>query len=185
LPRRNNALLRVVGRAGLTVLGWRVEGNFPDLAKFIVIVAPHSSNWDFVVALAIDLATDLEAVWFGKHTIFRGPFGTVLRTLGGIPVRRDESHNVVDQLVAEFQRRERMVLALAPEGTRRRVVEWRTGFWYIARGAQVPIVPGGLDYARRRAVIGEPFWPTGRIDEDLHTLQEFYRPFVPKRTRRP
>src|SRR5262245_50258158 len=108
-----------MGRLGMRLMRWRVEGQFPDLPQFVIIVAPHTSNWDFIAGLFCDLALDLKAGFLAKHTIFIGPFGTWLKSLGGVPVVRSASHNVVAQAAAEFARQEQMVLAIAPEGTRR------------------------------------------------------------------
>jgi 1-acyl-sn-glycerol-3-phosphate acyltransferase len=160
---------------------WRVDGNFPDLRKFVIVVAPHTSNWDFVVALFCDLALDLEAGFLAKHTIFVGPFGRWLKSLGGIPVVRSASHNVVAEVSAEFARRDRMVLAIAPEGTRRKVTSWKSGYWHIARAAGVPIVPVGLDFAKRAAVVGPVRHLTDSLSDDEAALREFFAGVTPKR----
>lgn len=159
---------------------WRVVGEFPNLRKFVIIVAPHTSNWDFVVGLLCDLALDLDAVWLAKHTIFVGPFGRWLKSLGGIPVVRSASHNVVSQVSAEFARRDQMILAVAPEGTRRKVEEWKSGYWHIARAAGVPIVPVGLDFGQRAAVIGSPRLTTDSLDQDEAAFKEFFAGVTPK-----
>ena len=164
----------------MQAMRWRIEGQFPDLQKFVIIVAPHTSNWDFVVGLLCDLALDMDAAWLGKHTIFVGPFGRWLKSLGGIPVERSASHNVVSQVAAEFARREQMILAIAPEGTRRKVEAWKSGYWHIARAAGVPIVPAGLDFARRAAVIGPPRWTTDSLADDEAELKAFFEGITPK-----
>jgi 1-acyl-sn-glycerol-3-phosphate acyltransferase len=164
----------------MRLLRWRIDGQIPDLRKFVLIVAPHTSNWDFVVGLCCDLALDLDAVWLGKHSIFVGPFGRWLRSLGGIPVVRSSAHNVVAQAAAEFARRDQMILALAPEGTRRKVDSWRSGYWHIARAAGVPILPVGLDYARRAAVIGTPRSTTDSLAEDEAAFRQFFAGIIPK-----
>lgn len=155
----------------LRVLDFRVEGDLPNLSKFVIIAAPHTSNWDFPVGMAAKLALGLGAVWIGKHTIFRGPFGTILRALGGIPVDRSASSDVVGQIVAEFARRAQMVFALAPEGTRKKVERWKTGFYRIARGANVPIVPVALDFGSRVVRIMPAFTTTGDADADIAELR--------------
>ena len=165
----------------MRLLGWRVDGQFPDLSKFVIIVGPHTSNWDFICALFCDLSLDLEAGFLAKHTIFVGPFGRWLKSLGGIPVVRTASHNVVSQVAAEFARRERMVLAIAPEGTRRKVDTWKSGYWHIARAADVPIVPVGLDFARRAAVIGPLRHPTESLPDDEAYFRAFFATITPKR----
>ena len=180
VPRRRKGFLRRVGRLGMRLLGWRVVGQFPDLPKFVIIVAPHTSNWDFICALFCDLALDLEAGFLAKHTIFVGPFGRWLQSLGGIPVVRSASHNVVTQVAAEFARREQMVLAIAPEGTRRKVETWKSGYWHIARAAGVPIVPVGLDFAKRAAVIGPLRFPTESLEQDEEEFRKFFATITPK-----
>jgi 1-acyl-sn-glycerol-3-phosphate acyltransferase len=164
----------------MTVLRWTIEGDIPDLPKFVLIIAPHTSNWDFVVALFADLALDLEAAWMGKHTIFRGAFGTWLRGLGGIPVVRHEAHNVVAQMVGEFGRRDRMILAIAPEGTRKKVERWKSGYWHIAHDAGVPILPIGLDFGRRAIVIGTPLTTSDSHQRDEAILKEFFAGITPR-----
>jgi 1-acyl-sn-glycerol-3-phosphate acyltransferase len=142
----------------LSLFGWKVVGSFPDLPKALIIVAPHTSNWDFIAGFWAYLALDLHANWFGKHTLFVWPFGVILRRFGGIPVHRESrvARQVVDVYVEAYQSRDRMLLAIAPEGTRRRVEEWKSGFHRIALGAGVPIVRSRWTIAcrgdRRRAV---------------------------------
>lgn len=181
VPRRHRGLLQRVGRLGMRILGWRIDGRLPDLAKFVIIVVPHTSNWDFFVGLFCDLALDMDASWLAKHTIFRGPFGPLLKSLGGIPVVRSASHNVVSQVAAEFDRRDQLVLAITPEGTRRKVKSWKSGYWHIARAAGVPILPVGLDYARRAAVIGPLREPTDSIEDDEAEFRRFFAGITPKR----
>lgn len=181
VPRRNRRGLRRLGLIGLRLMRWRVEGEFPDLKKFVIIVAPHTSNWDFIAALFCDLALDLEAGFLAKHTIFIGPFGRWLKSLGGIPVVRSASHNVVSQVSAEFARKDRMVLAIAPEGTRKKVTTWKSGYWHIARAAGVPIVPVGLDFGRKAAVIGQPRQATESLESDEAEFKAFFAGIMPKR----
>lgn len=181
VPRRNRRLLQRAGRMGMRLMRWRVEGEFPDLRKFIIIIAPHTSNWDFIAALFCDLALDLEAGFLAKHSIFVGPFGRWLKSLGGIPVVRSASHNIVSQVAAEFARRDRMVLAIAPEGTRRKVQSWKSGYWYIARAAGVPILPVGLDFGRRAAVIGPLREATDSLENDEAAFRAFFATIVPRK----
>lgn len=152
-------------------LGWRIEGEVPDLPRLVIIAAPHSSNWDFVVGIAAKLALGLRVLWLGKDTLFRGPLGFVMRSLGGMPVDRSTSRDVVSGIVEEFARQQRLVLALAPEGTRKQVERWRTGFYHIAHGARVPIVPVALNWGAHAVQIGAPFRTTGNLEEDLLTLR--------------
>ena len=150
-----------MGRALLRALRWRIEGEIPNVAKFVLIVAPHTSNWDFVIGIVAKWALGIRVTFLGKNTLFRFPFGAAMRALGGVPVDRSASHDVVRDIVAEFARRERMILALAPEGTRKHVERWRTGFYHIARGAGVPILSVALNYGVRAIQIGPLFTSVG------------------------
>jgi 1-acyl-sn-glycerol-3-phosphate acyltransferase len=161
-------------------MGWRVEGEIPDIPKMVIIVAPHSSNWDFIVGVAAKLAMRLRVKFLGKDSLFSFPLGIVMRRLGGIPVDRSASNDVVTSIVAEFEKRRQMILAVAPEGTRRKVERWRSGFYHIARGAGVPIVPVTLNWGRRAVEIGGAFMPTGDGDADLLHLRQHFAG-VPRR----
>ena len=154
------------------MLGWRVDGQIPNLRKFVLIVAPHTSNWDFPVGIGAKLALGLGAIWLGKHTLFSFPLGIILRGLGGIAVDRSASNDVVQQVAGEFAKRDRLALALAPEGTRKQVERWRTGFYRIAHAARVPIVPVALDWERRAIRLMEPFITTGNVDADIAALRQ-------------
>ncbi|KAF1054880.1 MAG: hypothetical protein GAK43_00619 [Stenotrophomonas maltophilia] len=179
LPR--NALAGALGQFVLRLAGWRIEGTLPDLPRFVVIGAHHTSNWDFVLFIAVKFVLRLNARWFGKHTLFRGPWGRLMRHWGGIPIRRHQRLNTVDQAVQAFAEREELILVLSPEGTRRKVERWKMGFYHIARGAGVPVVLAALDYPARRIVLGEAFQPTGDEDADLRYILGFYRAYAPKR----
>lgn len=176
IPRRGGALGPWMGRTLLRLLGWKVIGNFPDLPRGVIIVAPHTSNWDFVVGFSAYLALDLHANWFGKHTIFVGPIGTLFRRFGGIPIHRESraAAQVVDVYASEFATRDRMYLAIAPEGTRKKVAEWKSGFYRIAHRAAVPIVPVALDFGRSRVIIGEPFTAGGDWEADKDRIRALY-----------
>lgn len=179
LPR--NPLAEWVGRVALKLMGWRIEGALPQLDKFVVIGAHHTSNWDFVIFIAAKFILRLNARWFGKHSIFRWPFGALMRFWGGIAIRRDRQGNTVEQAVRAFREHEQFVLILSPEGTRKKVQRWKMGFYHIALGAGVPIVLAALDYQQRRIVIGPTFTPTGDEVADLRAILEFYQPFMPKK----
>ena len=155
-------------------MGWNVEGEIPNLPKLVIIAAPHTSNWDFVVGVSAKLALGLDVMWLGKDTLFRGPRGWMMRRLGGRPVDRYASHDVVRDVVGEFARRDRLIVALAPEGTRKRVERWRTGFYHIAHAARVPIVPVALNFGARAVQIGAPFTTTGDVDADIAALRQRY-----------
>jgi 1-acyl-sn-glycerol-3-phosphate acyltransferase len=176
-----NPLAECVGRTALKLMGWRIEGELPRLDKFVAIGAHHTSNWDFVIFIALKFVLRLNARWFGKHAIFRWPFGGLMRSWGGIPIQRHLSLNMVEQAIQGFQGNREFILVLSPEGTRRKVERWKMGFYHIALGAGVPIVPGALDFANRRVVIGPPFQPTGDAEADLKALLAFFLPYEPKK----
>lgn len=138
----------------------------PDLAQFVVIVAPHTSNWDFFAGLAAKWALGLDVRWLGKHTLFLPPLGWFMRGIGGVPVDRTNRQNLVEQSVHEFRTRDRFVLVLAPEGTRRKVPEWRSGFWHVAKQAGVPICCVALDWSRMVVRLGPTTMP---VEDDAAT----------------
>jgi 1-acyl-sn-glycerol-3-phosphate acyltransferase len=175
--------MRAVGRGMLALLGWRVEGEVPDLPKFVIAVAPHTSNWDFVVGASAMFALDLRLAFIGKHTLFRGPFAPVLRWMGGIPVDRSSPHGMVSESVAGFAGVERRILVIAPEGTRRPVPQFKSGFLHIARGAHVPVVLATLDYQARCVRLGPAFEPGEDIEEERRKTEAFFAPIRGKRAR--
>lgn len=181
IPRAGGPISRAVGRGVLALLGWRVQGNLPDVRQAVIIVAPHTSNWDFVIGIAAKLGMGLHASWLGKHTLFRGPFGWFMRRLGGIPVDRTHSQDAVSQAVARFAESDQMVLGLAPEGTRKAVPRWRSGYYHIAHGAAVPIIPVALDWPTRALVVGPPVHPSDDMRADLAALGAFYAPWRGRR----
>ena len=166
--------MRAVGRAALRLLGWSIEGEIPDRPKFVIAVAPHTSNWDFIVGVAAMFALDLKLAFLGKHTLFRGPFGIVMRWLGGIPVDRSSPHGVVGDAVAEFERSDARLLAIAPQGTRKPTRRFRSGFLHIARGARVPIILATLDWGARVVRFGPPFEQSDDLEADLRRVEAFY-----------
>ena len=153
-PQTRRPWLRALGWWLMQRAGWRFEGQIPDAPRFVVIVAPHTSNWDFPVGLAAKWALGLDAHWWGKDTLFLPPLGWFMRANGGIPVDRRNRQDVVDRTVDAFRTNERFALALAPEGTRKKVTQWRSGFWHVARGAGVPIVCVALDWEHRVMRLG-------------------------------
>jgi len=168
-------LTRAVGRIVLWFASWRVEGSLPERPKFVICVGPHTSNWDFVVGYAAKMTVGVRASWLGKHTLFRGPMGPLLRWMGGIPVDRRAAHGVVEQAAEWFSRRPSLVLGIAPEGTRRRVERWKMGFYHVARLAGVPVVPVALDWGSHRIRIGDPVDVGHDEGEELERLLSFFR----------
>jgi 1-acyl-sn-glycerol-3-phosphate acyltransferase len=174
-PRRGSPFTRALARRALALFGWRVEGDLPEIPRFVLIVAPHTSNWDFPICVLAMFATGLRLSWLGKHTIFRFPVAGLLRWLGGTPVDRSGSQGTVDVAIENFRARGQWVLGLSPEGTRRRIDQWRTGFHRIAVGAGVPIVPVWLDYRNRVLGIGAPVSPTPDVAADMARLAVWFR----------
>ncbi len=178
-----NTLLRAGSVAFLRLAGWKLQGQLPpDTPKSVLIAAPHTSNWDLPYTLMVAFALRLNVCWMGKLSIFRWPYGGVMRWLGGIAVDRDKSTNLVAASAAKLTEADgRMQLIVPPEGTRGRTRHWKTGFYYIAQQAQVPIVLAFLDYERRVGGLGPVFRPTGDIERDMVEIKRFYAPIKGKR----
>ena len=183
IPLRGNGFTRALGHAMLRLLGWRVEGEVPNLPKFVIAVAPHTSNWDFVVGLAAMFALDLRIGYLGKHTLFRWPFGAILRWTGGIPVDRSSPHGVVGESVAAFSKMDRRILAIAPEGTRSQVRQFKSGFLQIARGAGVPVMLATLDWGAKVVRMGPTFEPGEDVEADRRRTEAFFASVRGKRSR--
>ena len=155
--------------------GWKSEGHKPDLPRYVIIAAPHTSNWDFIFTLCLAFIHRLNAVIMMKDAWFRWPLGPLFRWLGALPIDRSRINNVVAQSIERFQQRDRLVLVVPPSGTRKRVLYWKSGFYHIANGAGVPIVLGFLDYRRKVGGFGPIVQPTGDIDADMAVIRAFYR----------
>ena len=166
---------RSLGHLILRVNGWRWHGDIPETPRFVLIAAPHTSNWDLVYMLAFSWITGVKLSWMGKHTLFQGWRGAMLRRLGGVPIDRRSPQGMVGQMVDLYEQRERFVLAIPPEGTRKLVPRWKSGFYHIARGANVPIVMGYLDYARKEGGFGPSLLPTDDLRADMDALRAFYQ----------
>jgi 1-acyl-sn-glycerol-3-phosphate acyltransferase len=171
---------RIWARLFLGALGWRKEGELPNVPKFVMIAAPHTSNWDMPIMLALGFLLHAKLFWMTKESVFRGPFGVFLKWLGGIPIDRSKANGVVGQCIEMFGKHDKLVLAVPPEGTRKKVRAWKTGFYHIAVGANVPIALGYLDYGRRRGGVNRLFQPTGNYDTDIVEIQAFYANITPK-----
>src|SRR5665647_1195129 len=178
VPRRGNAISRAIGRAMMRIGGWKFEGVVPDQPKFVVIVAPHTSNWDFVLGVAALFTLGFRVSFLGKHTLFKWPLGIFMRWLGGISVVRSVSRDRVTENINAFNSSDKLILAVAPEGTRKLVKEWKTGFYHVAHGAHVPIIPVSFDYGTRIIRLDSLFWTTGDVDGDIRKMKEFYRGVV-------
>ncbi len=165
---------RGIGKIYLRGGGWRIAGAFPAESKVVAIVAPHTSNWDFPLGVAVLFALELRVSWLGKHTLFETPLKGFFRWLGGIPVDRRSSHGVVDACVKSFETAPALLLALAPEGTRKGVSRWKSGFYSIAMEAGVPILPVVFDYREHVIHLRPLFRPSGSLAEDLPRVQALF-----------
>lgn len=167
--------LPAIGQAALLLSGWRIAGRLPDAPRYVIIVAPHTSNYDFFVGLAAKFALGLKARWLGKHSLFRGPVGWILRALGGIPVDRARPDGTVEAVLEELHASPTFVLALSPEGTRKHIPHWKTGFYRIALAADVPVAPVAFDWSTRTIALLPPFRVTGDQAADIAHLRGLYR----------
>lgn len=170
-------MLQGIAKFILKVCGWTPVGDFPDLDKAVFIAAPHTTNWDGIWLLVYKVAFDIDVHFLAKHTLFWWPLGTVLRALGAMPLDRGDSASIVSQVTEEFAKRDKFWFALSPEGTRKWQPHWKTGFYRIARAANVPIVLAFIDYPSKRMGIGITLPPPRNIERDLRSFREFYEPF--------
>lgn len=170
-----------IGNAYLRLNGWTAYGAVPAAKKYVLIAAPHTSNWDFpfTIALAFQLGIDIR--WMGKDALFQGPKGAIFRSLGGIPVDRSKNTNMVDRMVELFAEQDALALAVPAEGTRGKGTYWKSGFYHIASRANVPIALGFLDFTRKRGGIGPLLMPTGDIRRDMDQIRAFYADIGPHR----
>lgn len=174
-PRTNGGFLAWLGVQLLRLLGWRVTGQLPDVPKAVLIMAPHTSNWDGVLGLAAIQGLKVRVNVLGKDSLFVGPLGWLLRHLGVIPVNRTSHQGMVEDIAARFRREEKLYLAIAPEGTRHAAEYWKTGFYQIAQAAQVPIVLVAFNYQCNEAQILSSLMPTGDMQADLEEIYRRYR----------
>ena len=174
LPRRGNAVSRALGHALLALGGWRIEGEFPDRAKMVAIVAPHTSNWDFLVGISAVWALGLRVRFLGKHTLFRPPLGWLMRWFGGVPVNREAPQGLVPQAVEAICEADAIFLAITPAGTRSSTKPWKSGFYHIAHAARVPILPIAFDGARRTIRLFAPIETSGDHADELPRLRALY-----------
>ena len=173
----HSAFLRWLARLTLRAGGWKVVGALPNVPKAVMIVAPHSSNWDGLWGFAVKIALGFEVRVLGKSQLFWWPLGPVLRKLGAIPLDRSSPQGTIGQAVQLIKRSDRMWYAITPEGTRKRVETWKGGFWKIARDAGVPIIPAYFDYPTKTVGVGELFWPTEDLQADMAAIRAWYRPW--------
>lgn len=164
-------LLRLLSNSIMRLTGWRVEGTLPDIPKYILIGAPHTSNWDFVLFLGIVFRLRISVRYMGKAELFNSPFGWFFYWCGGIPVDRKKSAGLVEQMVEACHQAKKFILVIAPEGTRYHVTEWKRGFYHIAKNAGIPIVMVKVDGVKKTAYVGEVFQPGEDIEADMNAIQ--------------
>lgn len=158
----------------LRLTGWQFEGPLPTEEKYVCLAVPHTSNWDALLLVTLLQSIGLEMQWMIKDSWVKSPLGPALRRLGAVAINRDRATNIVQQMIEEFRRRDRFVLGIPPEGTRSRAEHWKSGFYHIAVGAQVPVVPGYLDFSRKRAGLGPAIPMTGDVRADMDRIRAFY-----------
>ncbi|OSZ72514.1 acyltransferase [Sphingomonas sp. IBVSS1] len=162
------------------VMGWKAVAERPIPRKAVIIAAPHTSNWDFVYYIGLTRELGIETSFMAKRQLFRWPLGNFMRQMGGVEVNREAGGNYVQAMIDEFNRRDDFLLTIAPEGTRKSVGQWKTGFYHIALGAKVPLIIGMMDYAKKTGGLGVAFMPTGDYAADMARVEEFYRSTTPK-----
>jgi 1-acyl-sn-glycerol-3-phosphate acyltransferase len=171
---------RAIARAILRWAGWRTQVIPPGTSRYVLIGAPHTTNWDFVLALLLMTVEQIPIRFMGKDSLFHGPMGVLMRGLGALPVNRREKNNLVDQVAARFAENDELIIGISPEGTRKKASRWRTGFYYIALKAKVPIVMAYLDYQNKVCGLGPSLMPSGDIQADFKVIRAFYSGIVGK-----
>jgi 1-acyl-sn-glycerol-3-phosphate acyltransferase len=169
-----SALLRAIANLILRLSGWHVDGKLPDIPKYIIIGAPHTSNWDFVLFLGVIFHLKVNVNYMGKAELFRNPFGWFFYWCGGVPVDRKKSTGLVEQMVKVCEQSDKFILIIAPEGTRHFVTEWKRGFYHIAKTAGIPIVMAKVDGKQKTVRVGQIFQPTEDMEADIKTIQGFF-----------
>ena len=177
-PRAGSAFLAWFGRCGLRLLGWQVSGAFPDNKKMIVVVAPHRSNWDWIIGVCGLWALRLKFSYLIKDAVMVWPLSALIRRTGGIPIDRSSPEGVLDQVIRAFHEADKLYFAITPEGTRKEVSRWKTGFLRIAYEAEVPVVPMVIDSQNKVFHFHAPFQLNHDVESDLESVQDFYKPYI-------
>tara|TARA_B100001079_G_scaffold269473_1_gene281751 strand:- start:1464 stop:2060 length:597 start_codon:yes stop_codon:yes gene_type:complete len=177
LRGKRSILLRKIARFGINISGWTIKGMVPDEERIVIIAAPHTSNWDFVLAMLAIFGLNIKLRWLGKHSIFKPGFKIFFKWLGGIPVYRDNPSNLIDNVVKIVKKEKSIVIAMTPEGTRKKVKRWKTGFLRIAKQTHSKILLISIDAPTKSIEIGRIFNPTGNSEDDLAFIQKYYSSF--------
>ena len=177
LRGNRSQILRKIGRFGINISGWTVKGQVPDEERIVIIAAPHTSNWDFILAMLAIFGLNIKLRWLGKHSIFKPGFKKFFEWLGGIPVYRDNPSTLIENVVDIVKKEKSIVIAMTPEGTRKKVKRWKTGFLRIAKQTQSKILLISIDAPTKSIEIGKIFNPTGDSEEDLVFIQKYYSSF--------
>ncbi len=177
VTEKKSFLLRGIGRAYLFLTGWRIVGEFPQVSRCVIAVAPHTSNWDFVNGIACVMATSLKLNFLGKHTLFRGLLGRFMYAMGGIPVERHAPKDLIDQVAERLSDQEKAMLVVAPEGTRSKTKKWKTGFVRIAYKAKLAVVPAYIDFPTKTIGFLAPIDLSGDVETDLASVQAALAPY--------
>ncbi|WP_288132689.1 1-acyl-sn-glycerol-3-phosphate acyltransferase [Microbulbifer sp.] len=177
MPRAGNGFTGGIGLLIVKLLGWRLEGEFPPEKKLMVALAPHTSNWDFVVAMPFIMALKLKASWLMKREAFFFPFKSLFKGLGGIPTDRAAAGGMAKQVASQFRKNEKMWVAITPEGTRQKTARWKNGFLRIAYAANVPVLLVAWDFPTKRVVVDSLYRPTGKLEVDMHEIQKRFHKY--------
>ncbi|GAB4578749.1 MAG: lysophospholipid acyltransferase family protein [Anaerolineales bacterium] len=168
------SLPQIFAKSMLNLIGWQIDTIYPTEKKYVLVAAFHTSNWDLPIGLLFSMTTGIQFNFLAKDEAFRWPMGGIMRWLGGVPVNRRAKTNIVEQIAEEFAQHEHLIIAITPEGTRKKSAYWKTGFYYIALAAKVPIALGFLDYSKKQMGIGKMLIPSGNLEADLDIIREFY-----------
>jgi len=179
-PKTNSGIKKVIGRFMLWCYRWHIEGEVLNVKKFMVILAPHTSYWDFLSNMATMLALGVRNRWFVADVFCWWPLGNLMRWLGGIPIDRSCPQDLVTFTIGKFKEHDELILALYPEGTTRKAEKWKTGFWHIARGAGIPIQFLAVDYKKRASVFGPVIQPSNDIESDMKKIQTYFKNVTPR-----
>ena len=168
-------MFRLISKFIFWIWGWKIVGRLPDEKKYITILAPHTSNWDLIIGIFARSILRVKSKFLAKASLFKPPFGCFFYALGGYPVDRSKSTNLVEKVIEIFNKHDEFILALAPEGTRKKVMRWKSGFYYIAYGADIPILMVSIDYQMKLITLSKPFWPSGNYKNDIVEIMDFYK----------